>query len=91
MNNLLRTSNARTELPPRSQDNGAQTVEFAGRLADRAERVGRRLEWIHGTLAVMTLVCLLGIWTWVIVQMVQTWAEPLHQAREQLLANSSPH
>jgi hypothetical protein len=90
MRDPFRTSSARSGLPSHAQDYEEQTAGFAGRLADRVESAGKRLEWIHGTLAVMMLVGLMSFWTWAVVQMVQTWAAPLHQARDQLLAHSSP-
>jgi hypothetical protein len=77
-------------LPAGSAAHTQQTDRTSGgALEEKATRSGRSAAWLDGALAVLMLVVVMSLWTWVIVQMVKTWSEPLHQMRDQLVARSA--
>jgi hypothetical protein len=89
MDNPLAMRTVVADLPGRPSGVTPKVAQPSAELTDNAQQADRRKEWLSGTLAVATLMVLMSVWTWAIVQMVFTWAEPLHEMRDQLLAHSS--
>jgi hypothetical protein len=94
MNSSLQAGGVPSSLSPSQPADSAVHIQHNGRSSggvphEKATRSGRRAAWLDGALAVVMLVTVMSLWTWVIVQMVQTWGEPLHQMRDQLVARSA--
>jgi hypothetical protein len=89
MDNPLSMRTVASDLSGQRSAVASKAAKPSAELADNAQQADRRKEWLSGTLAVATLMVLMSLWAWVIVQMVFTWAEPLHEMRDQLLAHSS--